>query len=87
LEEVTEDSVKTLLKLLYKVQKWGSESGGSYLAFDIGTRATLRRWIHQAFLNVTSKPTPIADNIAAMRQVQQSQFDKGSFWTQQQPGK
>ena len=86
LEEVTESSVKQLNKLLRKYKKWGSESGGSYLAFDIGTRPTLRRWIHQAFVNVQARPKPRSDNVAAMRKTEATGFGNTSaFWTQQVP--
>ena len=81
LEKVTENTFTQLNRLLQKFRTWGAESGGSYLAFDIGTRPTLRRWIYQAFVDVKSQ-APRSDNLVAMRQVQQSQFKTGSFFVQ-----
>jgi hypothetical protein len=85
LESLTEEALKKLLRLFNRFKSFQAESGGSYLAFDIGTRPTLRRWIHQAFVNVTSRPAPHATSVAAMREVQQSGFKTASFWVQQ-PG-
>src|SRR5262249_45020396 len=81
LEKVTEGSVGKLLKLLRKFEKWGSESGG-YLAFDIGTRPTLRRWIYQAFINVTSRPIALTSNVDVMEKAhKQNQFKPTGFFT------
>ena len=81
LEQVTENTFKQLNRLFQQFKTWGSESGGAYLAFDIGTRPTLRRWIYQAFVNATFQPTPQADNVDAMKQLQQSHFKRGAFFT------
>jgi hypothetical protein len=83
LEGLTEEALKKLLRLFNRFKAFQSESGGAYLAFDIGTRPTLRRWIHQAFVNVTSRPVPQASSVAAMREVEQSKFKTASFWVQQ----
>ena len=81
LEKVTESTFSQLNRLLQQFRTWGSDTGGSYLAFDIGTRPTLRRWIYRAFIDVRSQ-APRADNVDAMRQIQRSQFKSGSFFAQ-----
>jgi hypothetical protein len=80
LEKVTENTFSQLNRLLQEFRNW-RDKDRSYLAFDIGTRPTLRRWIYQAFIDVRSQ-APRADNVDAMRQVQQSQFKTGSFFVQ-----
>jgi TIR domain len=68
LEQVTAETLRPLNRLFDKFTRWNREPSPPYLAFDIGTRPTLRHWLHATFYHADIELLPDADVIAAMRQ-------------------
>jgi hypothetical protein len=65
--EATLSEIAGQVQRLYdKYQAWGVENQEPYIAFDIGTDPTLRRWFFRAFGDMGSAARPIATNIMAV---------------------
>ena len=67
LEQTTERALRPLNRLFQKFNRWNTETSPPYLAFDIGTRPTLRHWLHATFYHADVELMPDASAIAAMR--------------------
>jgi hypothetical protein len=81
LEVIMEQSLQTLKPLLDKFRRWERESTEPFLAFDIGTPATLRRWLYRAFGELTVEAQPLAGNLAEMRTSFPSMMRPEAFFT------
>ena len=62
LERITEDALRSINVLRRKFSHWGEKRNPPYLAFDIGTRPSLDRWLHDALSHsdVGLRPDPDA---------------------------
>jgi hypothetical protein len=67
LERITEKALQGLNKLFQRFTRWNKESSPPYLAFDIGTRPTMRRWLHETFFYAAVELLPNVDAVAEMR--------------------
>ena len=80
LEKITEETLKTLNRLLQKFNRWGTDNSRPYLAFDVGTGPTLRRWLHEALCYADNGLQPDDDAVKSMEGLASGNFHPSTFF-------